>query len=49
VPLIFMLRFFKDIAELDDIGKLTQLSPEVLPVSWISALTVHVPAGDGAP
>jgi len=32
VSLIFIRRFFKDIAELDDIGKLAQLSPEVLPV-----------------
>jgi hypothetical protein len=28
VSLIFIRRFFKDIAELDDIGKLTQFSPE---------------------
>ncbi len=32
VSLIFIRRFFKDIAELDDIGKLVQLSPDVLPV-----------------
>ena len=32
VSLIFIRRFFKDIAELDDIGKLAQLSPGVLPV-----------------
>lgn len=32
VSLIFIRRFFKDIAELDDIGKLAQLSAEVLPV-----------------
>ncbi len=32
VSLIFIRRFFKDIAELDDIGKLAQLAPEVLPV-----------------
>src|SRR6266852_651880 len=32
VSLIFIRRFFKDIAELDDIGKLAQLSPEVLSV-----------------
>ena len=32
VSLIFIRRFFKDIAELDDIGKLAQLSPDVLPV-----------------
>jgi hypothetical protein len=32
VSLISIRRFFKDIAELDDIGKLAQLSPEVLPV-----------------
>jgi len=32
VSLIFIRRFFKDIAQLDDIGKLAQLSPEVLPV-----------------
>ena len=29
VSLIFIRRFFKDIAELDDIGKLTQFSPDV--------------------
>ncbi len=29
VSLIFIRRFFKDIAELDDIGKLTQLTPDV--------------------
>jgi len=32
VSLIFIRRFFKDIAELDDIGKLAQLTPDVLPV-----------------
>jgi hypothetical protein len=32
VSLIFIRRFFKDIAELDDIGKLAQLSPDVIPV-----------------
>jgi hypothetical protein len=32
VSLIFIRRFFKDIAQLDDIGKLAQLSPEMLPV-----------------
>jgi hypothetical protein len=32
VSLIFIRRFFKDIAELDDIGKLTQLSSETIPV-----------------
>jgi hypothetical protein len=32
VSLIFIRRFFKDIAQFDDIGKLAQLSPEVLPV-----------------
>jgi len=32
VSLIFIRRFFKDIAELDDIGKLAQLSPDVMPV-----------------
>jgi hypothetical protein len=32
VSLIFIRRFFKDIATLDDIGKLAQLSPEVWPV-----------------
>ena len=32
VSLIVIRRFFKDIAELDDIGKLGQLSPEVIPV-----------------
>jgi hypothetical protein len=32
VSLIFIRRFFKDIAELDDIGKLAQLSPDVAPV-----------------
>ena len=32
VSLIFIRRFFKDIAQLDDIGKLAQLSPEILPV-----------------
>jgi hypothetical protein len=32
VSLIFIRRFFKDIAQLDDIGKLVQLSPDVLPV-----------------
>ena len=32
VSLISIRRFFKDIAELDNIGKLAQLSPEVLPV-----------------
>jgi len=32
VSLIFIRRFFKDIAELDDIGKLTQLTRDVLPV-----------------
>ncbi len=32
VSLIFIRRFFKDIAELEDIGKLAQLSPDVLPV-----------------
>jgi hypothetical protein len=32
VSLIFIRKFFKDIAELDDIGKLAQWSPEVLPV-----------------
>src|SRR5450755_448360 len=29
VSLIFIRRFFKDIAELDDIGKLTEFSPDV--------------------
>lgn len=32
VSLIFIRKFFKDIAEMDDIGKLTQLSPDVAPV-----------------
>jgi hypothetical protein len=32
VSLIFIRRFFKDIAELDDIGKIAKLSPEVIPV-----------------
>ncbi|HYL37347.1 MAG TPA: hypothetical protein VEV17_15640 [Bryobacteraceae bacterium] len=32
VSLIFIRRFFKDIAELDDIGELAQLSPDVIPV-----------------
>lgn len=32
VSLIFIRRFFKDIAQLDDIGKLAQFSPEVVPV-----------------
>lgn len=32
VSLIFIRRFFKDVAELDDIGKLAQMSPDVLPV-----------------
>jgi hypothetical protein len=32
VSLIFIRRFFKDIAELDNIGKLAQLTPDVLPV-----------------
>lgn len=32
VSLIFIRRFFKDIAQLDDIGKLARLSPEILPV-----------------
>ena len=32
VSLIFIRRFFKDIAELDDIGKLAQLTPDVIPV-----------------
>jgi hypothetical protein len=32
VSLIFIRRFFKDIAQLDDIGKLAQLSPEMFPV-----------------
>ena len=32
VSLIFIRKFFKDIAELDDIGKLAQLSAEVVPV-----------------
>ncbi len=32
VSLIYIRRFFEDIAELDDIGKLDQLSREVLPV-----------------
>ena len=32
VSLIFIRRFFKDIAQLDDIGKLAQLSPEMAPV-----------------
>jgi hypothetical protein len=32
VSLIFIRQFFKSIAELDDIGKLAQLSPDVLPV-----------------
>ena len=32
VSLIFVRRFFKNIAELDDIGKLAQLTPDVLPV-----------------
>ncbi len=32
VSLIFIRRFFKDIAELDDIGQLTQLSGETIPV-----------------
>ncbi|HUA19490.1 MAG TPA: hypothetical protein VMB25_12155 [Bryobacteraceae bacterium] len=32
VSLIFIRRFFKDIAQLDDIGKLAQLSPDVIPV-----------------
>ncbi|HEV2690798.1 MAG TPA: hypothetical protein VGV35_19715 [Bryobacteraceae bacterium] len=32
VSLIFIRRFFKDIAELDDIGKIAKLSPEVVPV-----------------
>ncbi len=32
VSLIFIRKFFKDIAELDDIGKLAQLSPDVAPV-----------------
>lgn len=32
VSLIFIRRFFKDIAQLDDIGKLAQLTPDVLPV-----------------
>ena len=32
VSLIFIRRFFKDIAELDDIGKLAQLTADVLPV-----------------
>src|SRR5579872_128126 len=32
VSLIFTRRFFKDIAELEDIGKLAQLTPDVLPV-----------------
>ncbi len=32
VSLIFIRRFFKDIAQLDDIGKLTQMSSETLPV-----------------
>ena len=30
VSLIFIRRFFKDIAQLDDIGKLAQLSPDVV-------------------
>ena len=29
VSLIFIRRFFKDIAELDDIGKLTQFTPDI--------------------
>jgi len=32
VSLIFIRRFFKDIAQLDDIGKLAGMSPEVVPV-----------------
>jgi len=32
VSLIVVRRFFKDIAELNDLGKLVQFSPEVLPV-----------------
>lgn len=32
VSLIFIRRFFKDIAALDDIGKLAQLTPDVIPV-----------------
>jgi hypothetical protein len=32
VSLIFIRRFFKDIAELDDIGRLTRFSPDVWPV-----------------
>ena len=32
VSLIFIRRFFKDIAELDDIGKLAQMSRETIPV-----------------
>ena len=32
VSLIFIRRFFKDIAELDDIGKLAQMSRDLLPV-----------------
>ena len=32
VSLIFIRRFFKDIAELDDIGKLAQWSPDAMPV-----------------
>lgn len=32
VSLIFIRRFFEGIAELDDVGKLAQLSPEVVPV-----------------
>lgn len=32
VSLIFIRRFFKDIAQLDDIGKIATLAPEVIPV-----------------
>lgn len=32
VSLIFIRQFFKDIAELDDIGKLSRFTPDVLPV-----------------
>ena len=32
VSLIFIRRFFKDIAQLDDIGKLVQLTPDVMPI-----------------
>src|SRR5262249_45017640 len=32
VSLIFVRRFFKDIADMDNIGKLAQITPEVVPV-----------------